>query len=287
VNYFDLFFIEGKNNVTYTCQLDQTNLSHQTTFHLLSPPTLQQAQKRVIHTVSEDASLVLTLRLQDPSLQPFFRTYKNGQLLTIDGTRYQYTGMGAVHTLTIASARKEDRGVFQLEVQNLAGKTVLYNHIRVSLKARPLTQSQTIEAKVTQTLDLECMAMENGGGSNIDFKWERDSRILSMFNLSAATNRATSTYSVSTDLRLEDAGIYTCTPSNVIGSKGSVSYTVTVTKFDFPTNVSVSVDEDNFLVIVRWNPIEVDQTRYPGANVGEYVNRQQRFCIVHSHGHQV
>ena len=98
------------------------------------PPTLQQAQKRVIHTVSEDASLVLTLRLQDPSLQPLFRTYKNGQLLTIDGTRYQYTGMGAVHTLTITSVQKEDRGVFQLEVQNLAGKTVLYNHIRVSCK---------------------------------------------------------------------------------------------------------------------------------------------------------
>ena len=149
----------------------------------------------------------------------------------------------------------------------------VHHSLRITVKARPTTPSGIVEAKVTQRLILECRANENGGGTHIDFQWSTATAPnLAMFSVLAPTNEAISEYNVGNDLNVNDSGAYVCTPTNVIGSKGSVTYTVTVSKFDPPDNLTVScVDEDSLEVMVTWNPIVVDQGMYPGANIGEYV----------------
>ena len=141
------------------------------------------------------------------------------------------------------------------------------------MKTRPTTPSGTVEAKVTQRLILECRAIENGGGTHIDFQWSTATAPnLAMFSVLAPSNEAISEYVVGDDLNVNDSDVYECTPTNVIGGKGSIKYTVRVSKFDPPDNLTVSgVDEDSLEVMVTWNPIVVDQGMYPGANIEKYV----------------
>ena len=95
------------------------------------PPQKTVVTDNIEHSVHEDSSLSLTLTLQNDLGDVFFRVYKNGRLLDIDGIRYRYTIVDNVHTLMLTSAQRDDTAVFQMEVWNLAGRIVQYNYVTV------------------------------------------------------------------------------------------------------------------------------------------------------------
>ena len=85
----------------------------------------------VEHSVHEDSPYNITLTLQNDLDDSFFRVYKNGQSLDIDGMRYMYTIVGRVCILILTSVQRDDTAVFQIEVWNLAGRVVQYNCVTV------------------------------------------------------------------------------------------------------------------------------------------------------------
>ena len=123
---------------------------------------------------------------------------------------------------------------------------------------------------MTQDLGLTCSAMGNVDDSQIDFTWERDGATLETSSEPPSDGVASHTYTLG-DVRETNSGDYVCSPTNSYGGSNSSRFTVQVEKYDPPTGVVVDNEEGNeFAIVVKWNPIDVMASRYPGAHVDKY-----------------
>ena len=97
------------------------------------------AQSFLRLTVNEDFREELLFDVNVESTYSTVRVFKDAVRLPLSNGSYEHSfqqniGTGDRHTLTIVSAKKEDAGVFQFEVGNLAGTIVKYYALDVRCK---------------------------------------------------------------------------------------------------------------------------------------------------------
>ena len=87
-------------------------------------------------SVDEGSSLNLTFRFANNSISNSVKLFKDGISVALNGSSYKYefqpnTGGEDHHIIKFEEVGEDDDGVFQFEVENLAGSAVQYYYLDV------------------------------------------------------------------------------------------------------------------------------------------------------------
>ena len=138
-----------------------------------------------------------------------------------------------------------------------------------AVKARAESESTTINAFISQDLEIVCKALGNSGAPELMvFVWRRNGQALRIEPLGTVNGHAMDQF-ILRNITEADAGTYECHPENTVGGQNFTSYTIQVRPIEPPaiSNVDVtSVPPNDSYVTVCW-----DSEDYTGKVIDHYV----------------
>ncbi|XP_014399136.1 PREDICTED: protein turtle homolog B, partial [Myotis brandtii] len=234
-----------------------------------APPTFTETPPQYIEA-KEGGSVTMTCTaFGNP--KPIVTWLKEGTLLGASG-KYQVSD----GSLTVTSVSREDRGAYTCRAYSIQGEAVHTTHLLVQGPPFIVSPPENITVNISQDALLTCRAEAYPGNLTYTWYWQ-DENVYFQNDLKLRVRILIDGTLIIFRVKPEDAGKYTCVPSNSLGRSPSASAYLTV---QYPARVlnmppviyvpvgihgyiRCPVDAEPPATVVKWNkdgrPLQVEK----------------------------
>uniref|UniRef100_A0A5F8A254 Protein turtle homolog B n=1 Tax=Macaca mulatta TaxID=9544 RepID=A0A5F8A254_MACMU len=234
-----------------------------------APPTFTETPPQYIEA-KEGGSITMTCTaFGNP--KPIVTWLKEGTLLGASG-KYQVSD----GSLTVTSVSREDRGAYTCRAYSIQGEAVHTTHLLVQGPPFIVSPPENITVNISQDALLTCRAEAYPGNLTYTWYWQ-DENVYFQNDLKLRVRILIDGTLIIFRVKPEDAGKYTCVPSNSLGRSPSASAYLTV---QYPARVlnmppviyvpvgihgyiRCPVDAEPPATVVKWNkdgrPLQVEK----------------------------
>ncbi|MXQ88858.1 hypothetical protein E5288_WYG012198 [Bos mutus] len=236
---------------------------------LAAPPTFTETPPQYIEA-KEGGSVTMTcIAFGNP--KPIVTWLKEGTLLGASN-KYQVSE----GSLTVTSVSREDRGAYTCRAYSIQGEAVHTTHLLVQGPPFIVSPPENITVNISQDALLTCRAEAYPGNLTYTWYWQ-DENVYFQNDLKLRVRILIDGTLIIFRVKPEDAGKYTCVPSNSLGRSPSASAYLTV---QYPARVlnmppviyvpvgihgyiRCPVDAEPPATVVKWNkdgrPLQVEK----------------------------
>nr|XP_058926608.1 protein turtle homolog B isoform X2 [Kogia breviceps] len=234
-----------------------------------APPTFTETPPQYIEA-KEGSSVTMTCTaFGNP--KPIVTWLKEGMLLGASG-KYQVSD----GSLTVTSVSREDRGAYTCRAYSIQGEAIHTTHLLVQGPPFIVSPPENITVNISQDALLTCRAEAYPGNLTYTWYWQ-DENVYFQNDLKLRVRILIDGTLIIFRVKPEDAGKYTCVPSNSLGRSPSASAYLTV---QYPARVlnmppviyvpvgihgyiRCPVDAEPPATVVKWNkdgrPLQVEK----------------------------
>ncbi|XP_069080556.1 protein turtle homolog B [Pleurodeles waltl] len=242
-----------------------------------APPTFTETPPQYVEA-KEGSSITLTCTaFGNP--KPVVTWLKDGELLR-DTRKYQVSD----GSLTVASIGRDDRGAYTCRAYSIQGEAMHTTRLLVQGPPFIISPPENITVNISQDALLTCQAEAYPGNLTYTWYWEEEN-VFFKNDLKLRVRILIDGTLIIFRVKPEDAGKYTCVPSNSLGRSPSASAFLTVQYparvVDMPSIIYVPVGIHGFIrcpaeaeppvITVKWNkdgrPLRIE--RFSGWTLQE------------------
>ncbi|KAJ7996934.1 hypothetical protein DPEC_G00223660 [Dallia pectoralis] len=237
-----------------------------------APPNFTDVPPQYVEA-KEGGSTTLTC-LASGNPKPSMSWLREGELVQ-DSGKYKVSD----GSLTVLSVNREDRGAYSCRANSILGEVVHTTRLLVQGPPFIVTPPQNLTVNISQDAKLECLAEAYPGNLTYSWFWE-DDNVFFKTGLRDRVSILVDGSLIVSGVKPEDAGRFTCSPSNSLGRPPSASARLTVqyparvknmppaiyVAIGLPGFIRCPVDANPPVTLVKWtkdgNPLRIE--KYPG-----------------------
>ncbi|XP_028977098.1 protein turtle homolog B isoform X2 [Esox lucius] len=237
-----------------------------------APPNFTDTPPQYVEA-KEGGSITLTC-VASGNPRPSISWLREGEIVQ-DSSKYKVTD----GSLTVLLVSREDRGAYTCRAHSIQGEVVHTTRLLVQGPPFIVNPPQNLTVNISQDAKLDCLAEAYPGNLTYTWFWE-DGNVFFKTGLRDRVSILVDGSLIISSVKPEDAGRFTCSPSNSLGRPPSASAQLTVqyparvkdmppaiyAAIGLPGFIRCPVDANPPVTLVKWtkdgNPLRIE--KYPG-----------------------